>query len=153
MPHPTRTLCTVTVFAAAALLSGPASGGLREAGAAQGGEKKPSLSLKLTPPVGFTPLRVRVVGELKGGANDFADYYCPSVEWDWGDGTVSEASEDCDPYEEGKSAIRRRFSADHTYRQADGYRVSLRLKQKTRTVGFVTATVTARPGIRDDISQ
>src|SRR5919108_1015942 len=68
--------------------------------------KKPSITLKASPPVGFTPLRVVVTAELKGGANDYEDFYCASVEWDWGDDTKSETKADCDPYEPGKSEIK-----------------------------------------------
>ena len=83
--------------------------------------KKPSLSLRVTPPVGFAPLRTRLVVDVREGDNDYADFYCPTVEWDWGDGTVSANSEDCDPYEAGKSEIRRRFSTEHIFRQAGAY--------------------------------
>lgn len=66
--------------------------------AQKGGEdKKPSLSLKATPVAGFAPLRVRVNVDVRGGANDFADYYCPSIEWEWGDDLRSGNSEDCSP--------------------------------------------------------
>src|SRR5688572_33320517 len=54
------------------------------------GNKKPSLSLKATPAVSFAPARIVVVAEVKGGANDFEEFYCPSVEWEWGDLTRSE---------------------------------------------------------------
>src|SRR5919106_6686282 len=77
--------------------------------------KKPSLSLKATPPISFSPAKVRVVAEARGGADDYAEFYCPTIEWDWGDGTVSENTVDCEPYEAGKSEIRRRFNAEHTY--------------------------------------
>jgi hypothetical protein len=112
-----------------------------------GEAKKPSLSLRVTPPVGFAPLRTRLVVDVKGGDDDFVDFYCPTVEWDWGDGTVSANSEDCDPYEAGKSAIRRRFSTEHTFRQAGAYRVAFRLKQKDRVVGMSTVNVQVRAGL------
>jgi len=108
-------------------------------------DKKPSLSLKATPPAGFAPLRVHVTAELKGGANDHAELYCPTVQWDWDDDTMSEKSEDCDPYEAGKSNIPRRFSADHTFRISGVYRLTLRLKQKDKVISSTTATVTVRP--------
>jgi hypothetical protein len=108
--------------------------------------KKPSLSLKLTPPSGFTPLRVRALVEARDGSNDYADFYCATVEWDWDDGTVSESSSDCDPYEPGKSEIRRRFSAEHIYRQEGAYRIVFRLKQKTRQVGAATANLQVQGG-------
>jgi len=115
--------------------------------------KKPSLSLKATPPIAFSPARVRVVAEIRGGADDYQDFYCPSVEWDWGDGTVSENTEDCEPYEAGKSSIRRRFSTEHTYRQAGNYKVFFRLKRKDKTVAATSASVQVRPGLRDQSYQ
>jgi hypothetical protein len=127
-----------TLVAALAVLSVAALDGQQAEG------KKPSLSLKITPPVGFTPLRVRVVAEARDGSDDYADFYCAGVEWDWGDGTVSENASDCDPYEAGKSTIRRLFSADHVYRQAGEFRVVFKLKQKTRQVGAVSTNVQVR---------
>ncbi len=106
--------------------------------------KRPSLSLRVNPPVGFTPLRVQVVAELKDGSDDYADYYCAGVEWEWGDGTISESSSDCEPYEAGKSTIRRRFTADHVYRQGGQYRIIFKLKQKTRQVAAATSNVQVR---------
>ena len=111
--------------------------------------KKPSLSLKATPPVGFTPLRVVVSVDVRDGSDDYADFYCAGVEWDWGDGTISENSSDCDPYERGKSTIRRRYSADHVYRQAGQFKLVFKLKQKTRQVAAVSTNVQVRGGVGD----
>jgi hypothetical protein len=111
--------------------------------------KKPSLSLKATPPVGFTPLRVVVVADVKDGSDDYADFYCAGVEWDWGDGTISGNSSDCDPYEAGKSTIRRRFTADHIYRQPGQFKIFFRLKQKTKQVAAVSTNVQVRGGVGD----
>jgi hypothetical protein len=113
--------------------------------------KKPSVALRATPPVGFAPLKVRIVADLKGGADDYEDYYCATVEWDWADGTTSGSSEDCNPYEAGKSAIQRRFSAEHTFRQGGEYDVVFRLKQKSRVVAYSKAIVRVRAGIQDDV--
>ncbi len=125
--------------------------------------KKPSISLRANPPVGFSPLRVVVTAELKGGADDYEDFYCASVEWDWGDDTKSESKADCDPYEAGKSEIKRRFVAEHTFRSltndmpgAGGagmptgpsqFRVRFVLKQKNKTVGSGQTTVEIRSGM------
>ena len=51
--------------------------------------KKPSLSLKATPPFGVSPLRVHAVVDIRDGSDDYAEFYCAAVEWEWGDGTVS----------------------------------------------------------------
>ena len=108
--------------------------------------KRPSLSLRVTPPVGFTPLRVQVVAEARDGSDDYADFYCAGVEWEWGDGTISESASDCEPYEAGKSTIRRRFVSDHVYRQAGQYRIIFKLKQKTRQVAATSSNVQVRSG-------
>jgi hypothetical protein len=120
----------------------------RDAVAQRNDDKKPSLSLKANPPVGFSPLKVRLVVEIKGGADDAVDFYCPSIEWDWGDDTKSTNAADCDPYEAGKSQIKRRFTADHTYRQAGDFRIQFRMKKKDKTTG-ASVSVKVRPGIYD----
>ena len=139
------TPCTLVAAAVLGLAWGVAIDAQRE-----NDGKKPSLALRATPPVGFSPLKVRVVVDIRGGADDYADFYCPSVEWDWADGTVSESSEDCEPYQPGKSTIRRRFTAEHTYRQSGQYQIYFRLKQKGRVVGAGNGTVQVRAGIRED---
>lgn len=103
--------------------------------------KRPSLSLRATPPSGTVPVRIFVSAELKGGDDDFEDFYCPTVEWTWGDGTVSASTADCEPYESGKSLIRRRLSADHLYKRPGGVRVTLRLKKKDKVVASIATPV------------
>src|SRR5688572_17964616 len=103
--------------------------------------KRPSLSLKATPGTGMVPIRVSATAELKGGDDDFRDYYCPTIEWNWGDGTVSEASADCEPYEPGVSQIRRRYTVSHTFKRAGAYRISFRLKIRDRVITSQTTMV------------
>ena len=135
----------------ASLATAVAYGATANAGQrASDANKKPSVAFKATPPMGFAPLKVRVLVELKGGADDYADFYCASVEWDWADGTTSGGSEDCDPYEPGKSTIQRRFTAEHTFRQSGEYDVAFRLKQKDRVVGYGKGLVRVRSGLGDD---
>ena len=145
MNHPRRAVCTLVATALLGLTSAGRVDAQRD-----GDGKKPSLAFRATPPIGFSPLKVRVVVDVRGGDNDYADFYCPSVEWDWADGTVSESSEDCEPYQAGKSAIPRRFTAEHTYRQSGQYQIYFRLKQKDRVVGAGNGTVQVRPGLRED---
>jgi hypothetical protein len=138
-----RALSTLAAIAVVLMASGHPSA-QRDAA-----DKKPSLSLKATPPAGFAPLRVHLAVDVKGGPNDYADFYCPTVQWDWDDGTISETSEDCNPYEAGKSTIRRRFSADHTFRLSGDYRLTFRLKQKDKVVSSATTTLTVRAGANE----
>lgn len=114
-----------------------------------GQDRRPSLSLKVAPAVAFSPARVVFVAELRGGANDYEEYYCPGVEWEWGDGTTSENSEDCDPYEDGRSEIRRRWTVEHVYRTSGTYRVYFRLERHDKVLGAANVTVQIRPGVRD----
>ncbi len=139
MIHPYSVGCT---FVAAVALLLPL--GLRAQTTAE--PKKPTLAIRATPPVGFAPLRVRTAVEVRDGSDDYADFYCATVEWDWGDGTISENTSDCNPYEAGKSTIQRRFSADHIYRQGGGYRIVFRLKQKTKAVASATTSIQDRSG-------
>jgi len=113
---------------------------------AQAPDKRPSLALRVTPQVAFAPAKVVVRAEIRGGPEDNEHLYCPTVEWVWGDGTTSENSADCEPYEAGKSQIRRRFSAEHTFRNAGQFRVVLRLKKGGRIVGMANAVLQVRPG-------
>jgi hypothetical protein len=114
---------------------------------AQGGNKKPSLSLKATPAVSFAPARIVVVAEIKGGSNDFEDYYCPTVEWEWGDETTSTAEADCEPYQAGKSEIRRRYTVEHRYKNPGSFRIVLRLKKGDKMVAAANTMVQVRPGL------
>jgi hypothetical protein len=120
-----------------------------DAAAQRNDDKKPSLSLKATPPVGFTPLKVRLLVEVRGGANDAIDYYCPAIEWEWGDDTKSESSEDCEPHQPGKSEIRRRYSTEHTYREEGQYTARFRMKQSSKVVASTSVNISVRAGVRD----
>ncbi len=111
-------------------------------------DKRPTLKLTARPPIGMSPARVVLTGDLTGGPNDAEDFYCPTIEWDWGDGTKSESAADCEPYEPGKSEIRRRYTIDHIFR-AGNFRVALRLKKRDKLVASATVLVEIRPGIRD----
>jgi hypothetical protein len=112
-------------------------------------KEKPALSVRASPPISFSPATIHVVGELKGGPDDYEDLYCMTLEWDWGDGTRSEAAADCDPYQAGVSQILRRFSTDHVYNTSGRFRVSLRLKRNTKVVTSATTNIQVRPGLRD----
>ena len=111
------------------------------------GNKKPSISLKASPAISFAPARIVIVAEVKGGANDFEDFYCPSVDWDWGDDTNSVADSDCEPYVPGKSEIKRRYTIEHRYKNAGAYKITLKLKKGDRIVGSANAQIQVRSGL------
>ena len=145
MIHAQRAFCLLGAVFALAVSSG------RPVDAQRNDDKKPSLSLRAQPPVGFTPLRVRVTLEVRGGADDTEEFYCPSIEWDWGDELKSESSEDCEPYKAGSSTIRRRYSAEHTYRDSGSFSIRFRMKQGNRVVASTSTNIQVREGIRDDL--
>jgi hypothetical protein len=147
-----RACCALSGAVAGLFLAGIPPVGLSSVAAVASAQssaeaKKPSLSLKVTPPVGFAPLKTRLVVDVRNGDNDFADFYCPTIEWDWGDGTVSANAEDCNPYEAGKSEIQRRFTTEHTFRLPGAFRVVFRLKQRDRVVGTSSVNVQVRAGL------
>jgi hypothetical protein len=113
--------------------------------------RRPKLTLKAQPNVGIAPARILLTAELTGGANDFEEYYCPTILWDWADGTESESTLDCDPYEAGKSEIKRRYTVQHTFR-AGAHKVWVRLKRNDKAVASATVTLRIQPGrgIEDD---
>jgi hypothetical protein len=110
--------------------------------------RRPKLTLTARPIISMAPARVVLTAELQGGANDFEDFYCASTEWDWGDGTQSEATSDCEPYEPGKSEIKRRFTVEHVFRTG-AYKVMFRLKRHDKVLSAATVSIQVRPGLRD----
>ena len=108
--------------------------------------KRPKLTLRAQPAITMTPARVVLTADLNGGNDDNEEYYCPTVEWDWGDDTRSESTSDCEPYESGKSQIKRRFTVEHIFRRPGMYKVYLHLKRKTRILTSATVTIQVRAG-------
>lgn len=114
-----------------------------------GGDRRPKLTLKAQPMIGTTPARIVFTAELVGGADDFEEYYCAGVEWEWGDDTTSESNVDCPPFEAGKSTIRRRYTTDHIYRRAGSYRPMIHLKQRSKQVATAITNIQIRSGPQD----
>ena len=140
-----RPICFSAAMLALATLSGDV------ADAQRNDDKKPSLSLKASPNAGFTPLRVRMSVEVRGGADDAQDFYCPAVEWEWGDDQKSQNSEDCEPYQAGTSKIQRRYSAEHRFNDSGTFNVRFRLKQGSRIVATSSVIVSVREGAREGV--
>jgi hypothetical protein len=140
--HCTRTVAVLSATAVilAAAAATPASAQNPET-KGKSEPKRPSLNVKATPGTGMVPVRITVAAELKGGSDDYEDYYCPTIEWNWGDGTISESTNDCDPYEAGKSQIKRRYTVSHSYRRSGACRISFRLKDGEKVLAAATTIV------------
>jgi hypothetical protein len=150
--HGRRLFLLHTAVACVAGAAAVAAGGASQDPKDDRGERKydkPSLSVRVSPPISFSPARVVFTAELKGGAPDDSELYCPNVEWDWGDGTRSEATENCEPFEDGKSTVKRRWTTSHTFDMQGTYRVVLRLKRGSKTIVAGNNTVQVKPGVRD----
>jgi len=130
-----------------AIAAGLCVAALGTAGSQERSAGKPQVVLTATAIVAFTPAKISFTADLRGGADDYEDFYCASAEWDWDDGTRSEASADCDPYQAGKSEIRRHFTTQHTYDVADNYQPTFRLKKRSKVVAQVKTEVEVRPGL------
>jgi hypothetical protein len=109
--------------------------------------KRPKIRLRAQPQVVIAPARVTLTAELTGGSDDFAEYYCPAIEWEWGDETSSESTSDCEPYEQGKSQIKRRYTVQHEFRRPGTYKLYIHLKAKDRILGSGTTTLQVQPGV------
>jgi hypothetical protein len=101
--------------------------------------KRPRLDLRASPRVAFSPVEVFAVGELRGGG-DVEDFYCPGLEWDWGDGSRSARESDCAPFAEG-AEVDRFYSARHAFRGPGVYTVRLTLRRGGRTVAVASVAV------------
>ncbi|MFN7916967.1 MAG: PKD domain-containing protein [Vicinamibacterales bacterium] len=110
--------------------------------------KRPKMSMRINPQVAQAPARVTLTVELTGGADDFEEYYCPTVEWEWGDDTTSESTTDCEPYEAGKSQIKRRYTTQHQFRRPGNFKIYFHLKAKDRILGSATSNVQIQPGLQ-----
>ncbi|HWI17907.1 MAG TPA: hypothetical protein VNT81_09180 [Vicinamibacterales bacterium] len=113
------------------------------------GAKKPSLSLKATPSVAFAPARLTFLAEVKGGPEDYEEFYCPTVEWEWGDLTESVSEADCEPYEAGKSAIKRRYTVQRQFKNPGAFKVVIRLKKGSKVIASANTSITIRAGLGD----
>jgi hypothetical protein len=112
-------------------------------------DEKPEITVRATPQMGVAPFSALLTAEVRGGPDDYQQFYCATAEWDMGDGNESEQTVDCEPYEAGKSQIQRRYTQRQTFDTAGEYRVLFRLKQKDKVVAAGSTTVRVRPGIGD----
>ena len=109
-------------------------------------DDRPELNLRARPQVAFARAEIAFTGVLRGGRDDYEEFYCVSVEWDWDDGTKSESIFDCEPYEPGVSEIRRRFSRRHTFNMGGRYEVRLTLKRQDDVIQLERTSIVIQSG-------
>ena len=130
--------------AAAALLV--LSGSLAAQSAGDRAPERPRLILRALPSVAIAPARIVFVAEIQGGSDFFQEFYCPTIAWEWNDDTRSEATSDCEPFEESKTAIKRRYSKEHVFRREGPYKVYFHMKRKDKTIASASAVIQVQPG-------
>lgn len=96
----------------------------------------------------FGPVSVLVVAQLQGG-DEHEDFYCPDVEWDFGDGSKSSRQGDCEPFAEGM-ALERQFLTRHAYGRPGDYDVKVTLRRASRTLAVATTRITIHAGLGSD---
>jgi hypothetical protein len=132
------------------LLSLAAGLALSQPMAARARDEKPSMKLRASSAMSFTPARLVFTAELRNVTNEDAELYCPLVEWEWGDGTQSSSTTDCEPFEAGKTPIQLRYVKSHTYDVPGRFQVWLRLRRGQTTLLAASTTVTVRGGLPYD---
>ena len=106
--------------------------------------KRPGLELRVSPRFSFSPAELMFTAELKGG-DDTEEYYCPEIEWEWGDGGKSIQEADCDPWNP-ETKIERRFVTRHVFVESGLYETRVTLRKAGRMIATHTIDVTVRPG-------
>lgn len=117
--------------------------------------KKPGLEIRHRPLFPSSPAEMTFTAELKGG-EDSEDFYCPAVEWEWGDdermgggmGTKSVEESDCEPYQPGATIVRR-FEKEHRFSVWGNYRVQLTLRKGSRVIARQSKMVNVKAGPSD----
>jgi hypothetical protein len=126
----------------APVLVGVLAVALAASGFAETKPKRPRLDVRASPRVAMSPARVVAMVQLVGG-DDVEEYYCPGLEWDWGDGSVSYRESDCEPFEPG-ATVQRRYSASHVYGAPGNYNVRVSLRRAEHTLASNSAQVMVR---------
>ena len=111
---------------------------------AAGTPKATSVRLRANVRVAAAPATVILNAELVGG-EEGEGLYCPTFEWDWGDGTKSETSGSCEPYETGVTKIERRFTATHEYRNEGRPTVRVEVRKGERELGRASVSLVIGP--------
>jgi len=107
--------------------------------------KKPTLGVRVSPRLAFSPVNVLAIAELTGGEDSEA-FYCLAIEWDWDDGSKSLQDSDCEPFEPGMK-IDRRFSSEHYYSRAGSYNIKAALKTQDKVVASNSYRLLVRQGL------
>ena len=83
---------------------------------------------------------VEVIFRLFVSDGGVEDYYCPRVEWQWEDGSVSEEESDCPPFAKAVADEHRRvWTRGRTFQRSGRYLVEARLFKADRLIRTLKA--------------
>lgn len=107
---------------------------------------KPKVELKASPQLAMLSLgpsasaTIRFRLSVKDGGDE--DYYCPRLEWEWEDGTISTEESDCPPFETAQLQDHERsWTKSHQFRDPGQHTVKVRLYKGDRVIRAVEAKV------------
>src|SRR5687767_4497739 len=95
--------------------------------------KKPRLELRGMPVMGPPSTEFLFVADLKGG-DEREDFYCPTLEWQWGKEDASVQEPECAPYQAGVTRMERRFSHSRAFPDEGSRTVTLILTKDGKTL-------------------
>jgi hypothetical protein len=105
--------------------------------------KSPQLNLRANPRFAIrAPVNVLATAELMGG-DEVEEFYCPALEWEWGDGSRSVQESDCAPFQPGDT-LERHFSAEHVFRGSGTYNVRVTMRRTSRQLAVAAATISVQ---------
>lgn len=108
---------------------------------------KPHLAIRASPLKSFSPSIVHLIAEVRGEA-DVEDWYCPRIEWDFGEDIGRATHEqDCPAWEEG-TAVQRLFTMRKLFGPGE-HRVTFSIYKAKRKVAATSIVVTVLPGVGD----
>ena len=110
--------------------------------------KRPQLKLRAQPQAAVAPARIVLTAEISGGDDDYQEFYCPTIEWNWGDGTISESTSDCEPYVPGETQIKRRYTVQHRYQTGGAFKVYFNIKRNDKPIASTSTIVQIQQGMR-----
>lgn len=118
---------------------------------------KTDIELGVRPRVGFAPLRVTAILDMK---NIDEKHWCPEIVWIWSeensDNIVEEESSEeysCQPYNESRKEDkdRKMYIRGHTYKQPGRYELTVKLKKEGKVLTQRKVTIIVKDPMGDDL--
>ena len=107
---------------------------------------KPKVDFKVSPPMAMlgvgprSSVTVTFRLSIKSGGNE--DFYCPRLEWEWQDATMSTEESDCPPFDQAKQSDHdRTWSRSRQFWEPGQHTIKVRLYKGERLIRTVEGKV------------